>query len=262
MVDAGITWLRRFERVNMVVYLPPRAEPISAKEVTTLDNMVIAQFDISVFHRANRGNETHSSGQYRYDRALIQEKIWSPNGGDWRGAVKSIAESALRDVVARYNLDEIYAISGDARQALAIELKERINLVLDQFLGVEAISVDVGAIKVSDSVKKTLEDKGLAEVKRQTQMINSEAEKEKLVREAEGKATQTRLVETERAKIRESFIKQLATPLVSDTGEPLASEETASRYIGVLVRFLDILEAVLGPDELDRLLSVKGRSRT
>jgi regulator of protease activity HflC (stomatin/prohibitin superfamily) len=262
VVGNGITWLKPFERVQTAVYLPARMEKVVVKDVSTQDKMVLSEFSLLVFYKVDPGNRSQHSGQYDFDPDLIKEKIWSPSGGDHNRAVKSISENIVRDLVGQYNLEDIAAISGEARQTLIKDIVDHINIKTKGFLGIDVGGADLGAVVLSSSAKQALEEKMLAEVRRQTAVINAEAEREKMVREAEGTALKTRLVEQERAAIREHFIKQLREPLQSPTGEPLVSEETAQRYIGILVRFLDMFEAVLGPDELDRLFSIRGRSKS
>ena len=259
VVGAGIAWLRPFERVSTIVYLSPRVETLVVEKLVTQDRLPLTQFALTFFHRVDPGDQSAVSGTQRYDPKLIHDKVWSPHGGDWRGAVRAIAESVVRDLIAQYNMAELVAIAGEARQNLAAELRARINVKTQQFLGVEIVSTDIGAIVIPPDIQSALTEQALAQVHRQTLVIQAEAEKEKIVREAEGAAFRTRLIEHERDALRKALIHELAEPLRDANGEPLVSEETAERYVGVLTRFLDLIESSLGPDELDRLLALRGR---
>jgi regulator of protease activity HflC (stomatin/prohibitin superfamily) len=195
-VGAGYYQLAQYERPQMVVYLPARAERVTVNNALTRDKMVITSLELMVFHRADRGNQSGVSGHYHYDEKLILEKIWSPKGSDWRDTVKSVSDSAARDVIAEYNFEDLVSISDEARRKLLGELVERINKVTKDFLGVDVIAANMGAITISDEAKKVLEAKNLAEAKRLTLTTQTEgeaaalitrarAEREKLLMEAD-----------------------------------------------------------------------------
>ncbi|MBI5301665.1 MAG: hypothetical protein HY868_05980 [Chloroflexi bacterium] len=229
ILPAGYHQLKPYERPQMVVYLPTRAERVPVADALTQDRMVITKLELLVFHRADRGEKNGTSGQYKYDSAIILEKIWSPKGGDWRDAVRSISESAARDIIAQYKFQDIVAISGVARRDFLSALVERINRITKSFLGVDVIAADLGAITISAEAKKTLEENGLVEVQSQTKVKQAEAEKkakieigegerEYLRREGEGKAMAAReeglaKAEGESEKIRQFLLTLAQLPI-------------------------------------------------
>jgi regulator of protease activity HflC (stomatin/prohibitin superfamily) len=186
IVGAGYYQLAQYERPQMVVYLPARAERVLVRDVLTRDKMVITSLELLVFHRADRGDESSTSGQYRYDRKVILEKIWSPNGTDWRDTVKSISDQAARDVIAQYDFEDLVAISGEARRNFLVSLVDRMNQTTKGFLGVDVIAANMGAVTISEEAKKALEEKGLVQVRRQTQIGYAEARKEAKIALGEG----------------------------------------------------------------------------
>lgn len=186
IVGAGFHQLAQYERPQMVVYLPTRAEKVSVFDVLTRDKMVIKSVELLVFHRADRGDKSSFSGMYRFDKTLILDKIWSPKGDDWRDSIKSISDSAARDMVAQYDFEELVSITGDARRKFLDDLVERINKITKDFLGVDVIAANLGSITISDEAKKVLEEKGLVEVRRRTKVIQAEGEKEAKIAMGDG----------------------------------------------------------------------------
>jgi regulator of protease activity HflC (stomatin/prohibitin superfamily) len=186
IVGAGYYQLAQYERPQMVVYLPVRVERVGVNDALTRDKMVIQEYGLLVFHRADRGNESQSSGHYRYDPDLIRRLIWSPKGNDWRETVKSVSDSAARDVIGRYRFGDLVSISGDARRKLAAEFAESINRVTQNLLGVVVVGTNIGAIKISEESKQALEAKNISEIRLQAVVIQAEAEKKAKIIRAEG----------------------------------------------------------------------------
>jgi len=162
VVGNGIAWLKPYERVHMVVYLPVRVEPIAAEDLITLDKMIIPRFELLVFHRADPGRGNVKSGQFAFDPELILEKIWSPKAGDWRDTVKAISEAVLRDVVAQFKAEELYPLFGGKRAELIKKLTDVTNIRTKNLLGVEVIGVNIGEIRISDEAKSILESSFIA----------------------------------------------------------------------------------------------------
>jgi WD40 repeat protein/regulator of protease activity HflC (stomatin/prohibitin superfamily) len=240
VVGNGITWLKPFERVSMVVYLSPRSEPVVVENVATQDKMMLDSFELMVFHKTDPGERTNWSGQIPFDPKLIIEKIWSPKGGDWREAVKGMSQSVVRDYVAQYTFADILAISGADRDRLVHDLKERINVNTKAVLGVEVVAVNLGTIRISKTARQVLEEKILAEIRRQSKVIDAEADKEALARKGEGEALKFRRVEQERTSLRREYFQQLLDPLLRADGKPLDDAEVKRRYLHLIEKFLDI----------------------
>lgn len=175
VVGAGTYQLKQDELPTITVYLASRVERVAVADVLTRDNKVIQNLELIVFHRVDRGNQSAESGQYRYDPQIILEKIWSPKWNDWRGAVKSMAESVVRDIIAQHDLEEWVAMSGDSRLKLVNELKEQINQKTKNYLGVEVIASDLVTITISEEERKVLEERWLEEFQTLTQALEAES---------------------------------------------------------------------------------------
>ncbi len=251
IVGAGHHSLGPFERVNMVVYLLSRVERVHIKDALTRDKMVLEDFELLVFHRADRGDESETSGQYRYDPKVIRGSIWNPKGGDWRETVQSVSDSAARDVIGQYNFEDIVSISGEGRRKLILEFTARINAITKNLLGVEVVGVNIGAITISNEAKRALEVKGLSEVERQTAIMNAEAQKEAMARRGEGQALAIRRLEQEKAPIRKELIQQLMEALKPFTDQVKGDTNVANNVIAAVERLLERLEATMVRDDLD-----------
>jgi len=178
IVGRGITSLKPFERVSMVVPLQARSDLITVKQVATKDKILIEEFDVLVFSRVDPGleNERVKNGQAAYDEEHLKKKVWKPGGGDPRGGVRSVTESAVRDVVGRYNLEDIIPIAGDFRQSFKTELMQEINKITNNLMGVEVKTVDIGNIQVPEDAKRRLLEKWMADVERKTIIARSQAD--------------------------------------------------------------------------------------
>ncbi len=131
VVGRGITWLKPFERISMVAPLQVRSEHIILEQVRTADRVFLDEFEFWAYHKADAGPEEEQvpNGRYPYNPHILVEAIWSPSAGDWRNAVRSVAETVGRDVVGRYRLEQLVAISDQFRADLKIELTEAINKI-------------------------------------------------------------------------------------------------------------------------------------
>ncbi|MGB8648168.1 MAG: SPFH domain-containing protein [Anaerolineae bacterium] len=257
VVGSGVTYLDPFERVSMSVYLPTRALEVHIVDAITCDRMVLKDFELLIFHRVDRGDQSQASGQYRYDPKIILGKIWSPKGHDWERTVQSIAKNAARDVIAEYNFADIVSIAGTARLNLRQEFASRINATTKDFLGIEVVGATIGAIECSDEAKRAMEQKGLSEVERQTLVLRAEGEKEAMARKGEGQALAIRRLEAEKSTIRKELIQQLMEPLRQMTGQPLTDKEVVKEYIEVVERLLERLETTMVRDDLDMIRYVE-----
>jgi predicted nucleotide-binding protein len=80
---------------------------------------------------------------------------------DWSGAVKSVADTASRDLVARLMLDELVLASGQARDTLRANLKDAINRITKEKLGVVVGSVVIGEIVIPEMAQQKLLERWL-----------------------------------------------------------------------------------------------------
>jgi regulator of protease activity HflC (stomatin/prohibitin superfamily) len=165
VVGRGITSLGPYERVSMVVPLRARTEHVSVKEVATKDHVLLQEFEFWVFHKVNPGSDgkVTRDGQFTYNKGVLLKDVWSTNGADWRGAVQAVSETAARDVVGRYDLDQIVPISDSFRKDFKEKLKQEINRVAEGFMGVTVIAVDIGRVGIPQAAEGLLMEKWTAE---------------------------------------------------------------------------------------------------
>ena len=158
VVGSGLTFLKAFERVSMVIPLHTRYEPIVVWHLASRDKVLIEEFEFLVFHRVDRGPELSQvrDGRYSYNRDILLSKVWSPSGGDWRKAVESISSRAARDVMGRYDLTEIFPLTEAIRVEFNRQLMAQINSITIGALGVEIVAVDTGKMLVSPQIEEKL----------------------------------------------------------------------------------------------------------
>jgi regulator of protease activity HflC (stomatin/prohibitin superfamily) len=186
VVGRGITWLQAFERISMVVPLSGRAERITVEQVATKDKVLIEEFAVLVFHKIDPGPEDEriQDGQFEYTEQKLFKDVWSPGGDDWRKTVQSIADGAVRDVVGRYDLEELMPMSEESRDRFKEELRQTIDKVTSGALGVQTTSVDIGSMKIPEEARKRLLEKWLAVWR----IPVAESEKDVAILKSEGEA--------------------------------------------------------------------------
>jgi len=162
VVGRGITWLESHERVSMVVPLQTRSERVVVEQVVTKDRFWIEELELMVFHKVDQGPEEDQTenGQYPFSENILLTKVWTMSGGDWRGSIKAVSETAARDVVGRYDLEQILPIAGKPRVDFKDALKREINRVVKGFMGVEVVVVDIGKVRVPEEAKRRLAESG------------------------------------------------------------------------------------------------------
>jgi regulator of protease activity HflC (stomatin/prohibitin superfamily) len=186
VVGMGITGLKTFERISMVVPLYTRAEKLVIEKVATKDKIIIEELELLVFHKADPGPEQEriKDGQFSYNEMNVRQNIWSPSGGDWRDGVCSVAETTTRDIVGRFNLEQIIPISDEFRINFRNLLTDQINVVTKPLMGVVVGTVEIGKIKVPEDAEKRLLEKWLTDWS--TPVAETETEIEILKGEGEG----------------------------------------------------------------------------
>jgi regulator of protease activity HflC (stomatin/prohibitin superfamily) len=245
VVGRGVTWLQPFERVSMVIPLQTRGEHIIVKQVATKDRLLIEEFEFWVFHKVDPGPEEMriQSGQFAYNRDIILQKIWAMSGDDWSGAVKALSETAARDVVGRYDLEQIVAIANQFRVDFKEALKQQINRVTKDFMGVDVIAVDVGKIKVPEDAEKRLLEKRVAEWDKGIGTTKAETE---------------RIVQVTRAMTRMQTIQAISQGLRQLLGQQATPGDLiAMRFIEYLEKKAEMPDAT-GEDDIATLLKLQG----
>lgn len=242
IVGTGVHQLGIFERVNTVIPLMPRSFQIEIENVITQDHVLIEKIKLQVFTRLDLGDQSHENGDYPFDDKIINDKVWSPRLGpevyDWSGVVKSVTDTALRDLAARLMLDDIVLASGASRERLRTELRELINRVTRDRLGVVVNSIVISEIKIPEKARDGLLQRWLAEVNRRTALINADTEREKLVLKGEGEAQSVRRIGLAKTMVRNEIIKLLVDTITetSQGGSPIADPKVAVRFVTAIER--------------------------
>ena len=237
IVGRGIWWLKPFERISMVVPLQTRQEKVTVQEVATKDRIIIEEFDVLVFHKVDPGPEEDriQDGLFAYNEEKLRKDVWKPDGGDWRGGVRSVAETATRDVVGRYNLEQMIPISDTFRTDFRRKLTDEMNKVTKPLMGVIVGTVDINRIRIPDETRNRLLEKWAAE----QQVRIAESQREVELVQGEARATNLRDMEAARAVAQEQMIMAISAgfKVAGVTGD--AVPETM-----VQLRFLEALEKI------------------
>jgi regulator of protease activity HflC (stomatin/prohibitin superfamily) len=165
------------------------------------------------------------------------------SGDDWSGAVKALSETAARDVVGRYDLEQIVAIANQFRVDFKEALKQQINRVTKDFMGVDVIAVDVGKIKVPEDAEKRLLEKRVAEWDKGIGTTKAETE---------------RIVQVTRAMTRMQTIQAISQGLRQLLGQQATPGDLiAMRFIEYLEKKAEMPDAT-GEDDIATLLKLQG----
>jgi regulator of protease activity HflC (stomatin/prohibitin superfamily) len=240
VIGSGITWLKPFERISMVVPLFLRSEKITVEKVATKDKVLIDEFEIQVYHKADPGPPTDSQtrdGQFAYIKQKLLDDVWSPSGGDWRGSVRSVAETATRDVVGRFELEEIVPISDTFRTRFKETLTAEMNKVTAKKMGVLTVTVDIGKVKIPEESEARLLKKWSAQ--QQIQIAESRKEIE-LVR-GKVRVSNLRDMEAARAVAQEQMIMAISAGfgVANQTGNVLPATIVQLRMLEALEKIAE-----------------------
>jgi regulator of protease activity HflC (stomatin/prohibitin superfamily) len=207
VVGRGITFLKPFERISMVVPLFLRTEKLTVEQVATKDRVLIQEFEILVFHKVDAGPEEEriQDGQFAYTTEKLLNDVWSPSGGDWRGGVRSVADTATRDVVGRYNLDEIVPISDTFRGTFKQLLIDQMNKVTKEKMGVTTIMVDIGKVRLPDDAERRLMSTWLAD----RDIHIAQSEREAMIHRGEAEAVVLKIKEVAWAQAQKQVIEEI-----------------------------------------------------
>jgi regulator of protease activity HflC (stomatin/prohibitin superfamily) len=234
VVGRGVTWLQPFERVSMVIPLQTRGEHVIVKQVATKDRILIEEFEFWAFHKVDQGPEEMriQSGQFAYNEDILLKKIWVMGGDDWSGAVQALSGTAARDVVGRYDLEEVVAIADQFRVDFKEALRQQINRVAKDFMGVDVIAVDIGKIKVPEDAEKRLLAKRLAD----WDVRIAESRKAEALTKGEAEAAVLLAIETARARAQSKMIGAIQEALA---GGP---SPMAGPVLIIILRFIEAME--------------------
>lgn len=196
VVGRGITMLKPFERISMVAPLTSRSEHIIVENVATREKVIVDEFEFWAYHKVDAGSTDQqvANGLISYNPNILVEKVWSPGGGDWKGAIRSVGLTVARDFIGRLTLEEIMTISDDRRVQLKKDFIKEMNKVTKDKMGIEVVAVDFGHIKVPERARSTLLEKW------DTRQHVEIAEAQKLVDMAQGEAQTHNLSSREAAR--------------------------------------------------------------
>ena len=191
----------------MVVPLFLRSEKVTVEQVATKNKVLIEGFEVQVFHKVDPGppEERIRDGQFAYTPRKLLDDIWGPGGGDWRGAVRSIAETATRDVVGRFDLEEIVPISDMFRISFKHLLTDEMNKVTRDKMGVVVVMVEIGKIKVPKEVERQFMEKWLAD----WDIGIAQSEREAVIRRGEADAVLLKIKEVAWAEAQKQVIQRV-----------------------------------------------------
>ncbi len=158
VVGSGLTYLRPFERVSMVVPLTSLAERVSLSNVMTKDKIILDAFECWVFHKLDPGPEELQvqDGLFCYNEQILREKVWKASGKDWRETIQGISTRCIRHVIGDTSFETILAMSDSEREKFNERLRDRINKLTTRSLGVTIQGVDADAIRIPDAVASQL----------------------------------------------------------------------------------------------------------
>ena len=164
----GVHFLKPFERVNLVVYLAMQGEHFEIGHIVTKDKVVIEKMELYIYHKVDSGDKSRKNGMYPFDIRVILEKVWTPKGAEKEDksanlgeAVLAVANTAVRDVVAKYDLADVITATGEVRKKIKAECCEAIERVTDFAMGIKISVVDIGAITIPVDAQKKLLDRWL-----------------------------------------------------------------------------------------------------
>jgi regulator of protease activity HflC (stomatin/prohibitin superfamily) len=235
IVGTGVWYLGMFERINTIIPLAQRTVNIEVENVVTEDHVLVDKIRLLAFTRLDPGDKSHKNGDYPFDDKVINDLVWSPKLGpevyDWSSAVKSVADTAIRDMVARLKLDELILASGQARDTLRTNLKDAINRITKDKLGVAVSSVVIGEVVIPDEARQKLLERWLmdweaqiaqvratvtvsqAEADKRAHIARGEGEREYLRKQGEGKALAVREENLAKAEGESEIIRQFLLAL-------------------------------------------------
>lgn len=237
---SGLTWIRPFEVIAMVVPLYPRSEQVKVQNVLTKDRVVIQEIEVLVWHKvdASPEHEQLQDGIYAYNPLTIVEKVWAPGKTDWRDAIKAVTERMTREVCGRYPLEFFMPLTEERRVEFREALQKAIQEVATK-LAVVVSALDVGRVELPREIQTQLNARWAAVL--EYEVLNQRAETE-------------RDIQIKRANARMQTIQAVTSALrqIKDSGA------TASDLVAL--EFIDHLEKQVnaGLSDTDALIRLQG----
>ena len=124
--------------------------------------------------------------QWKIDAAVPQNYLFNVRNPS--GIIKPVAESAMREVIARNNLDDILTV---AQAVIAIDTKQIMQDMLDSYgAGVEIVAVNLSRPDVPSPVIDEFQDVKRAEQDKETAESVAEGYRNEVIPKARGEAVQ------------------------------------------------------------------------
>jgi regulator of protease activity HflC (stomatin/prohibitin superfamily) len=220
------------------------AENVRTKDGIALTIKVGGAAQIETKQTTDARPESHFAGgdattpllgapEYPVYEAIVRKAVFLPPVA-WSDAFPGGPINVLRDVVATYTLDEIFAfdrysdeLAPDDRVIREIEnaVNERYNPAV---MGVKYGGIDIQDISMPEEIEKRVIKRWTARVERELRVAEAEAERDAMIQLSEGRAHSFKT----KASTWEEVAKQVITML--QVWEESGQRETALNFIGVV----------------------------
>lgn len=255
IVGAGITLTKPYERPGLVVPLRTESVIRPIKNVVTRDGVIIEEFNLFVYYQVDPdGTRPVKGSEFAYNEDNVK-KIWRLVGKDWgkiKPVMETIADTSLRDVIARHDLDEVFtakamgllpkSASLEPRQLIKGEVCAQINKTSLDFMGVKVVGADIGEVKIPEEATDRLLHKWMVDWDRRIDTTKAETEK---------------LVQVTKATAQMETIQAIAQGLKQLVGEePKPRDWIALRFIEFLEQRAETATAT-GEDEIGTLVKLQ-----
>ncbi len=194
IVGHRTTFLEPFETVSQVVYLGTQMGAFEFEHLITKDRVVIERMEVVVFYKVDPGRRTSASGIYSFDKSIIIGKIWSAKSSvkddksaNLEGNVRAVTNSALRDLIAQYNLEDVITATGKVRQELRSELRKTIEGVTKDIMGILILVVDIGKVVFPSAAREKLLERWNIDWQAQIDQINTNLQNQAKISDAEAR---------------------------------------------------------------------------
>lgn len=231
----GTHYLEPFETVSQVIYLGMQRGAFDFEHVITKDRIVIDKMQVNVFYKVDPGRRSDRSGMYSFDRVVIVEKIWSAKSIDSEGrsasvegSVRAVANTVVRDTVAQYDLEDLITATGTIRAELRTKLRDAIQAVTQNVMGIVTPVVDVGEITFPANARDKLMDRWKIDRQAQIDQITADTEKRTKIIEAQARQ-EAEASEATIARIRAETKKYETITDAQARQEALAAEAAIAR---------------------------------
>ncbi|HRI57218.1 MAG TPA: SPFH domain-containing protein [Anaerolineae bacterium] len=189
ILPAGVHWVNDQERLAMVVPLYGRSDRVTVRHATTGDGLQIADLEIMVFHKLHTDDATDQFGddKFKFNKDIVQQKVWSAAGSTWEAAVRGITEREARGLIAGYTMEQFVTMNPSERDKFKTDLAAKVNTVTGEFLGVTVTITGLGTIDVPDLAAEKLMASWTAKKDRAVALSNAEQQNRILMSTAEAR---------------------------------------------------------------------------